>query len=214
MFQALIELLKSLVKLSIFLMLTIALALALSFPMNWLFYWLLQPLKLLGMPESLLSDLRLTGRLEFITTPFSFVPAVLIAALIMTRKIERRPFITLGLRATRWAKELGTGAVLALAGMLPVLTLVAFVAPYFPTTPPPEAKLRADLQAYASAPSEWLAVGLVVGFVVFIWAFFEELIFRGYAFQVLMAAIGKWPAALVLSALFALAHFQSHATAV
>lgn len=37
-------------------------------------------------------------------------------------------------------------------------------------------------------------------------AAFEEVIFRGYAFQVLVEAVGAWPTVLVTSALFSLVH--------
>src|SRR5262245_58347590 len=56
----------------------------------------------------------------------------------------------------------------------------------------------------AIAPNaiEWAIVFLLVGL-------FEELLLRGYAQATLARSIGFWPAAVLLSVLFALAHFRN-----
>jgi membrane protease YdiL (CAAX protease family) len=48
-------------------------------------------------------------------------------------------------------------------------------------------------------------MGLTLGILI-IAAAFEELIFRGYPLQILMKAIGPWPAMILLSAVFGLLH--------
>jgi uncharacterized protein len=51
-------------------------------------------------------------------------------------------------------------------------------------------------------------VATLVGTLLFFWlaAAWEEALFRGYAFQVLVEGIGPWPATLIASALFAWVH--------
>lgn len=53
---------------------------------------------------------------------------------------------------------------------------------------------------------EWLGVASTTGAVLLPAAFAEELIFRGVPLVLLAGVIGRWPAAVLLSAVFALAH--------
>lgn len=56
-------------------------------------------------------------------------------------------------------------------------------------------------------PGDIDPLGLTTTFaLLFFAAFYEELLFRGYAFQVLLQALGRWPSILITSVLFGVAH--------
>lgn len=63
----------------------------------------------------------------------------------------------------------------------------------------------AELSPVQGAPAEWSRVLFVMVLILF-GATGEELLFRGYAFQVLMAAMGPFATILPFGILFALAH--------
>ncbi|HUE97260.1 MAG TPA: CPBP family intramembrane glutamic endopeptidase, partial [Longimicrobiaceae bacterium] len=123
--------------------------------------------------------------------------AALLAGWILLSGIDRRPFGALGFpihRATlpELLGGLAIGSVLiGAAVLLLVLTGSAAFAPDSGTLP---------------------------GYLGFLgWTFlffgiaaaFEELVFRGYAFQALVAWIGPWPAIVIASAIFAALHGQN-----
>jgi membrane protease YdiL (CAAX protease family) len=64
-----------------------------------------------------------------------------------------------------------------------------------PARPPPNAAFQPRLAAWS------LLYYLVANGV-------EELVFRGYAFERMIAAIGHWPAQIVIALIFALFHVQ------
>lgn len=201
---------KALLKIVAFLVLALILGGVLSPFINLLLYWLLQPLRWLGLPERLLSDLRLTGKFEWVTTQFSFVPALLIASLVMTR-FEHRPIASLGLSLhPGWLKEFALGIILACVAVIPASLLLHFLAPYIPIQSPTHEMEMKDPRTYISTPADWFTVGIVLALLILFLAAFEELIFRGYLFQTLMAAIGQWPTILATSSIFAVVHFVTH----
>jgi uncharacterized protein len=123
--------------------------------------------------------------------------ATLIAGWIMLARLDGRPIGALGFALTRaTSREIGWGLVIG-GGLIGFVTLVLF----------------------ASNSVRWVAdgggamdyVGMMLGSFVFfaIAAAWEEALFRGYPFQVLVEGIGAWPAIVVSSAVFAWAHGQN-----
>lgn len=131
--------------------------------------------------------------LDFATTAASLA-ASLAAAWVMMRGVERRPPGAMGFpvgRAALRESGLGTavgGALLAAAVLLVAVTGGARWMPDAGTLP--------GYLGFALRTLAFFAVAAAV----------EEVLFRGYPFQVLERGIGAWPAAVLLSLLFALAH--------
>ena len=114
------------------------------------------------------------------------------ALLLTTRFVDHRPLQTFGIGfLPQWQRDLGKGLGLG-AGMVAFLLLGCFTVGYvrigWTGTHVPAATLIG-----------WLILLLVA-------AANEELIFRGFPLQVLIEAIGAWPAIIALSILFGLAH--------
>jgi uncharacterized protein len=123
--------------------------------------------------------------------------ATLIAGWIMVARLDGRPIGALGFALTRaTGREIGWGLAIG-AGLLALTTLLLF----------------------ATGTVAWTGdgggamdyVGMMLGSLVFfaIAAAWEEALFRGYPFQVLVEGIGAWPAIVVASAVFAWAHGQN-----
>ena len=120
--------------------------------------------------------------------------AALIAGWALVALLDRRRLGALGFAADRaaprevaWGLALGAGAILLAAGVLAVAGSARWVAD------------RGGVPEYVAALAGALAFFTVA-------AAAEEALFRGYAFQALVQGIGAWPAVLLSSALFALAH--------
>lgn len=120
--------------------------------------------------------------------------ASLAASWAMMAWAERRPFGALGFA---WGRSLprewvvGTALGAALLGAAVVLLA---------------ATGGAQWTADAGTPAGWLR--FVAGTLVFfaLAALLEEVVFRGYPFQVLARAVGAWPAVAAFAVLFALLH--------
>jgi uncharacterized protein len=133
----------------------------------------------------------------FWISPAVLLPATLIAGWIMLARLDGRPLGALGFALTpATPREIGLG--LAIGSVLILLvTLLLFV----------------------SGSVRWVAddgelldyVGMLLGSFVFfaVAAAWEEALFRGYPFQVLVEGIGAWPAIVVSSLVFAWAHGQN-----
>jgi membrane protease YdiL (CAAX protease family) len=119
---------------------------------------------------------------------------VLVASAVMMRVIERRPLAALGLPL---GQETGRGLLVgaAIGGAYMVVVIVAQTLIGW-LRPAPDAGTLVD----------WFEMvgGLALFFLVAAAA--EELLLRGYAFQVLVEGMGMAVAVLVTSALFALGH--------
>jgi uncharacterized protein len=91
-----------------------------------------------------------------------------------------------------WLKELFTGLVIGVALMgLPVLLLTIF------------GYIRWQVNIFSFSI-------ILSGFSIFLLAAIaEELLFRGFIFQRLIQAFGKWPAQLIVAALFLLTHINN-----
>jgi len=123
-----------------------------------------------------------------------FVPAV--AAMLLTiHFVDRRPLRTFGIGfLPRWRRDLRSGLILA-AAMLGVLMLGCKLLGYL------------SIQWTGSqAPGITL---LATFLILLLAALNEELVFRGFPLQVLIDGVGKWPAIIILSALFGALHINN-----
>ena len=117
------------------------------------------------------------------------VPSVL-ALKVMSHFVDRVPALTFGAGFhENWRRDLKWGVVLAvlmLGGLFGAMAVTG------------------ELNMAAGTVSPLGLAGIVL--VLCLAAANEELIFRGYPLQVLMAGIGPWPAMIVMSAIFGLGH--------
>ncbi len=125
------------------------------------------------------------------------VIALILAATALMAWIERRPFLSYGLRGPRWLSRFLAGSAAGLIS-LSLVVLVLYAGGF----------LVVDGFALQGAAIAGYAVLWLLAF--FLVALAEELTFRGYLQTTLARGIGYWPAALVLSALFTLAHTGNH----
>jgi uncharacterized protein len=123
--------------------------------------------------------------------------ATLVAGWIMTARLDGRPVGALGFALTpaaprEWVLGLGIGA--GLIGMVTLLLGVTGSVHWVPDS---------------GGAGDWVA--MLLGSLLFfgVAAAWEEALFRGYPFQVLVEGIGAWPAILLSSAVFAWAHGQN-----
>jgi membrane protease YdiL (CAAX protease family) len=121
--------------------------------------------------------------------------AAAIAALVfLSRFVEHRPASSFGTSLhSRWGRDLLAGFVGA-AVMLAVTLAASAVLGHVVIQ-----------RNTGSLGSEMLTMGVVLIGA----AAFEELVFRGYPLQTLMGGIGTWPAIILMSALFGLAHINN-----
>lgn len=125
------------------------------------------------------------------------VLAVLAVTLVMTRWVNRKPLGAVGLFVSqRTFRDAGTGFLLGAFMIAMVAGAQGASGTLSLTWLPPDmgTGLRITLLSFASFA--------LAGFL-------EELLFRGYLFQTLMQAVTFLPAALILSAFFAVAHFSN-----
>lgn len=122
-------------------------------------------------------------------------PAPVVMALLATwicTRLRREPLASVGLRLDRrWAREFAMGGALGLGAMALVTGMIVAVG-----------GVRFELDPARSLGG--MAFGLYMFASV---ALLEELLFRGFLFQRLVAGIGVWPTQLALAALFAVAHW-------
>jgi uncharacterized protein len=123
--------------------------------------------------------------------------AALAAGWILIARLDGRPVGALGFALTSAApRESGVGFAIGGGLLLAVVTLLALTR---------SVGWRGD----DGSPGEFLAMfaGSLLFFAVA--AAWEEALFRGYPFQVLVEGIGVWPAILLSGSFFALAHAQN-----
>jgi len=123
--------------------------------------------------------------------------AAVLAGWLLLVWMDRRPIGALGYAADPAAPRdaalgflLGAGAIAVAAGVLAVAGSARWVAD------------EGSVSEYVAALAGSLAFFAVA-------AAAEEALFRGYAFQALVQGIGAWPAVLLSSAAFALAHARN-----
>lgn len=159
----------------------ILLLLALSVVSGAAIAWLLAPFRTPGFAGLLLGTV-------------ATVLGLLFGSWVMVRYVERRPFAALGLHARREVlRELGWGTALgiALMGAASVLLLLAG---------------GFSVQAAAGTAADWLGKALVLAAFILVAAAAEELLFRGYAFQVLVQRVGVVSGVVLSAGLFSVAH--------
>jgi hypothetical protein len=123
--------------------------------------------------------------------------ASLVAGWVMMRGVERRPLGAMGFPLGRAAPgESGMGMAVGAAFLGATVLLVAATGGARWT---PDAGTLPDYLGFALRTLAFFAVAAAL----------EEVLFRGYPFQVLERGIGAWPAAVLLSLLFAAAHAQN-----
>jgi hypothetical protein len=133
--------------------------------------------------------------------PLLAVSLVVLDSWVMTRFLNRKPLPAVGL----WfhgstVRELGLGMLLGFV-MMSGIVLVELVLGYIHV-------------AWGGLTLAGAASVVAVSAVIFLLAaVFEELLFRGYAFQTLMQMMSFAPAVVVMSVFFGLGHiFNPHAT--
>jgi membrane protease YdiL (CAAX protease family) len=150
------------------------------------------------LPLIFLAARPVRGRIESAVGDISealLLICVLLATWIMAR-VERRSWLDYGLRDGLAPRHFLSGAVVGFVSLTVMLAAMrAAHAFYFG----PQA-----MHGSALAVSAALAL---LGFVLV--ALLEETLFRGYAFYTLIDGIGFWPAAVVLSIIFAAAHVRN-----
>jgi membrane protease YdiL (CAAX protease family) len=142
----------------------------------------------------------LFGNVPFVGNVHALL-AVILASWILTRFINKKPLGAIGLWFhPRTGRELGTGILVGFL-MMSAIFVVMLAAGYV------------DITWRALAWGNVLAAMLFSLLVFAPAAAFEELLFRGYAFQTLAQGITMLPAILVMSGLFGGAHLQNpHST--
>lgn len=149
---------------------------------------------LLAVSFAVLTPLAAIGRVGKIPQLLLLMLSTLLAGWIMTRFIHRKPFGAIGLRLhPSTHRELLTGLVMGfvmMAGIF-VVELVAGMA----VVTPRELTVAGTLSLVLLGVCEF-----------FIAASIEELLFRGYLFQVLIQWLTLIPAIAIMGVLFALAH--------
>jgi membrane protease YdiL (CAAX protease family) len=126
------------------------------------------------------------------------IPLLLAATLAMwltVRLVDHRPLRTFGIGfLPRWRNDLLIGVGIA-AGMLGVLIAGCYAFGY----------VSMHWAGGQVSPGTLLATFCIL----LVAAANEELIFRGFPLQVLIEGIGKWPAVVVMSALFGALHLNN-----
>ena len=134
--------------------------------------------------------------LQALGTPESWLEPLRVGFLLMVTWIcvhlRKERLASIGLQIDRrWIQQLGIGSLLGIGSALLVATMIWTVG-----------GVRLELDPARSIST--LAVGLY-GFVFV--ALFEEILFRGFVFQRLVAGAGVWPAQITLGLLFATSHW-------
>jgi len=149
-----------------------------------LLFALTAPLQLLGITS------------EFIVT-LNAVACVLAATYVMTRKFHRKPLTAIGLSLHPGiVREAGIGCLLGLL-MMSGIFLIEYALGY----------AERFWLGYSTGSVVWTIVSSLAFFVVA--AVAEELLFRGYTFQVLIQGITFLPATITMAVLFGAAHMAN-----
>jgi uncharacterized protein len=129
-----------------------------------------------------------------------FEPTVLLLILVamwVMGRIEKKPFYAFGLQPSGFRRDLGFGLALGLLSLGLLLSLMAMASVY----------RIGPVSLHGFLPvTKW---ALIWTFVFTLVALMEELLCRGYVLYALTRGIGFWPAAVLLSLLFAAAHLQN-----
>jgi membrane protease YdiL (CAAX protease family) len=121
---------------------------------------------------------------------------VLLATWICTRFIEHKPLTAFGLAPAGWRRRFGIGII---GGFVALSLLIGLMEAFGGERVGGLAIHGFAIWHYGAL---WAAVFLLVGFA-------EELTTRGYLLFTLTQGIGFWPAAILLSAIFAAGHLHN-----
>jgi len=149
--------------------------------------WLLATLAALLLPADM------NELWELFISSAIFVAAALAASFIMMRGVERRPLAAIGLPRRGWVRESLRGALIGI-GFIAALALIMLAMGWY--RPEPD----------AGSVVGWLEHVVGLGLLLVVAAAAEELIFRGYPFQVLVEGMGVTLAIVISSAAFAWLH--------
>ena len=123
----------------------------------------------------------------------TFLPPAVLAFLFMLRFVDRTPAAAFGVTLhERWRRDLGAGLIVA-GGMMAVFAGMAGILSDWGAAAP------------ASPDASWQSV-LLTAALLGVAAANEELVYRGYPLQALIAAVGPAAAVGLMSALFGLGH--------
>lgn len=199
--------LKAIAKIFSFVGLSLVFALILSWPINHVIYLSLPFLKGI-FSEALVKSLENYSRPGSINS-FSLVVATLVVLSIMTRR-EGRPVASVGFGFySGWLKSLGLGIFLGFCYEILDMALFYCLRLFLPLS---HEDIDLSIRNYFLDVTTYGLIATIVFFVLtfFLGALVEELVFRGYPFQSLLAIVGKWPTILTTSSIFVFAHYQTH----
>ncbi len=126
---------------------------------------------------------------------FALFAAALGALSLSVRFVDRRPLRTFGIGLLpNWRFDLGTGLMLA-AAMLVLLLSACYVLG------------NVNIQ-WAGGQGAIRTIFDTFGLLLLA-AATEELVFRGFPLQILVEGMGKWPAVMMMSALFGATHLSN-----
>jgi membrane protease YdiL (CAAX protease family) len=160
--------------------------------------WTTLALTALGTISSLLLREDLGSSMLAVLIPHGLLCLALLAAsYVMMRWAERKPFVALGLLPGREGLvEAGKGALIG-GGFIAVLVVAQTLLGWL--RPAPDAGTLLG----------WLGQFFVLGIVLTIAAAAEELMLRGYPFQVLVEGAGVIVGVILTSGLFAMIHLNN-----
>ncbi|HWY21616.1 MAG TPA: type II CAAX endopeptidase family protein [Candidatus Acidoferrum sp.] len=137
-----------------------------------------------------------SGLWSMMLEEFGVLVAAVIPALVLAR-VEKRPWGTYGLPGTKaFGKLFWVGATWGFAGITLLLATMYGLRVF-------------DLGHLALHGARIAKFAVFWAFMFLLVGFFEEFLLRGYSQFTLTRAIGFWPAAAVLSCIFALLHWQN-----
>ena len=127
--------------------------------------------------------------------------ALIIAAFVMLRWVDKRPFAMLGLSLlTGWKRDFGVGIAIGLA-MLTTCLVLLWAGGW----------MQVSLNEITPALLGGISWALLVFFAA---ALLEELMLRGYIFQAFIEGSRVWIAVILLSSVFSIMHFDNPSASV
>ena len=142
---------------------------------------------------TILFPVLLTAQQNSMDVSIGLQAVIVVLASLVCQWLRRKPLAELlGKFNVRWLKELGLGGLIGSALMLfPALIMWVLGWVYWQWNPAGFSTLASVVLLFA---------GVAVA---------EELLFRGFIFQRLIAGLGEWPAQLILAGYFLLTHLNN-----
>ncbi len=131
---------------------------------------------------------------SFMVFAWSWQTFFLYLAVVIMTKIEKRSFASYGLPLrSAFGSKFWLGFAVGLGAVALLMALIATLGGY-------------SASRLALSTGDALKYACIWGYVFLLVAFFEEMLYRGYAQYTLASGIGFWPAAVLLSLLMAAVH--------